>query len=329
LHGAEEPLAIGGLGAVRLASGMLGGLRRSTAGVSILLLCLITSAAQTQPLVVAATPDLKSLTEAVAAGAVRVETLVPPGTDPEAFEPRPSHLALVRDAALVIRVGAGFDEWLDRLVRQSRNARVQRGAAGHLDLSAEIALVEVQGRSVEASSGHAHGAANPHYWLDPANAEIMSAHIAEALTRAAPDAREAIAAAQSRFASDLKAGLARWTAALAPHRGAAVIAYHNSWPYFARRFRLNIVDVIEAKEGVPPSAARLARLAGRMREAKVQAVLHEPFVPVEASRFLAERSGARLVVLAPSVGSKPEARDYLSLFDHNVELLAAALAESP
>jgi ABC-type Zn uptake system ZnuABC Zn-binding protein ZnuA len=121
----------------------------------------------------------------------------------------------------------------------------------------------------------------------------------------------------------------RWTAALAPHRGAAVIAYHNSWPYFARRFRLNIVDVIEAKEGVPPSAARLARLAGRMREAKVRAVLHEPFVPVEASRFLAERSGARLVVLAPSVGSKPEARDYLSLFDHNVELLAAALAESP
>ena len=51
--------------------------------------------------------------------------------------------------------------------------------------------------------------------------------------------------------------------------------------------------------------------------------------PVEASRVLAERSGARLVVLAPSVGSKPEARDYLSLFDHNVELLAAALAESP
>ena len=151
----------------------------------------------------------------------------------------------------------GHDEWLDRLLKQAANPRVQRGGAGYLDLSADIALVEVQGRSVEHRSGHAHGSANPHYWLDPANAEIMSAHIAEALTRLAPQERETIAAAQARFAADLKAGIARWTAALEPHRGAPIVAYHNSWPYFARRFRLNIVDVIEAKEGVPPSAARL------------------------------------------------------------------------
>jgi ABC-type Zn uptake system ZnuABC Zn-binding protein ZnuA len=313
---------------VSVSHGVTGRLRRRRAALLTLLVWLATSATQAQPLVVATTPDLKSITEAVAGGTVRVESLVPPGTDPEAFEARPSHLSMVREASLVVRVGAGFDEWLDRLLKQSRNAGVQRGTSGHLDLSTEIALLEVQGRSVEASSGHAHGAANPHYWLDPANAEIMSAQIAEALTRIAPDGREVIAAAQKRFATDLKAGLARWTAALAADRGAAVIAYHNSWPYFARRFRLNIVDVIEAKEGVPPSAARLAKLAAQMREAKVRAVLHEPFVPSEASRFLAERSGARLVVLAPSVGSKPEAGDYLALFDHNVEVLAAALAES-
>jgi ABC-type Zn uptake system ZnuABC Zn-binding protein ZnuA len=278
--------------------------------------------------VVAATPDLKSITEAVAGGAVRVESLVPPGTDPEAFEPRPSHLALVRDAALVIRVGTGYDEWLDRLLVQSRNARVQRGAAGYLDLSTDIALVEVQGRSVEHRSGHAHGSANPHYWLDPANAEVISAYIAEALIRVAPEKRQVIEAAHGRFVADLKAGLGRWTAALEPYRGAPVVAYHNSWPYFARRFRLNIVDVIEAKEGVPPSASRLTTLAARMREAKVRVILHEPFLPNEASRFLAERTGARLVLLAPSVGSKPEAKDFLALFDHNVGLLAQALAES-
>jgi ABC-type Zn uptake system ZnuABC Zn-binding protein ZnuA len=278
--------------------------------------------------VVAATPDLKSITEAVAGGAVRVESLVPPGTDPEAFEPRPSHLALVRDAALVIRVGTGYDEWLDRLLVQSKNARVQRGAAGYLDLSTDIALVEVQGRSVEHRSGHAHGSANPHYWLDPANAEVISAYIAEALIRVAPEKRQVIEAAHGRFGADLKAGLGRWTAALEPHRGAPVVAYHNSWPYFARRFRLNIVDVIEAKEGVPPSASRLTTLAARMRKAKVRVILHEPFLPNEASRFLAERTGARLVLLAPSVGSKPEAKDFLALFDHNVGLLAQALAES-
>jgi ABC-type Zn uptake system ZnuABC Zn-binding protein ZnuA len=284
--------------------------------------------ARSEVLVVTTTPDLKSIAERVAGGAARVESLVPPGTDPEAFEPRPSHLALLGDAALVVRIGAGFDEWLDSLLAQTNNPRLRRGGAGYLDLSTEIALVEVQGRSVEHRSGHAHGSANPHYWLDPANAEIMSAHIAEALTRAAPGEGDAIAAAQARFAADLKAGIARWTAALAQYRGAPVVAYHNSWPYFARRFRLNIVEAIEEKEGVPPSAARLARLAARMRAEKVRAILHEPFQPIDAARFLAGRTGAPIVVMAPSVGAKPEARDLIALFDHNVDILAKALADN-
>jgi ABC-type Zn uptake system ZnuABC Zn-binding protein ZnuA len=342
LHGAEEPVAIGVLPAVgvhvafllpptgtgeRVARG-----RWLKAGAGLLLAAWLAMSAfaqaRAEPLVIVTTPDLKSIAEAVAGGTARVESLVPPGVDPEAFEPRPSHLALVRDAALVVRVGLGFDEWLDRLLRQAGNATLQRGGAGYLDLATDIALVEVQGRSVEGRSGHAHGAANPHYWLDPLNAEIMSAHIAEALTRLMPDKGAAIAAAQTRFVADLRAGVQRWTRALEPYRGAAVIAYHNSWPYFARRFRLNIVDVIEPKEGVPANAARLATLAARMRENKVRVILHEPFEPIEASRFLAERAGARVVLLASLVGSKPEATDFFALFDHNVDLLTKALAES-
>jgi hypothetical protein len=65
-----------------------------------------------------------------------------------------------------------------------------------------------------------------------------------------------------------------------------------------------------------------------MRESKVRVILHEPFEPIEASRFLGERSGAVVVLLAPSVGSKPEAKDFFALFDHNVDLLARALAQS-
>jgi ABC-type Zn uptake system ZnuABC Zn-binding protein ZnuA len=304
--------------------------RARRAGACALVVAVLAFAAQAcaAPLVVATTPDLKSITEAVSGGAVRVATLVPAGTDAEAFEPRPSHLALVRDAALIVRVGLGSDEWLDRLLRQAANPHLQRGGAGYLDVSTDIALVEVQGRSVETRSAHAHGSANPHYWLDPANGEIIAAHVAEALIRLNPEARETIAAAHARFVAELKAGLQRWTDALAPHRGAAIAAHHNSWPYFARRFRLNIVDVIEPKEGVPPTPARLAALAARLRERAVRVILHEPFQPIDAARFLAERTGARVVTLAPSVGSKPEAKDFLALFDHNVELLTKALAEN-
>src|SRR3954468_2974550 len=139
---------------------------RTAAALLSIWLAAFASAARAEALVVATTPDLKSIAEAVAGGAVRVESLVQPGADPEVFAPPPSHVALVRDAALVLRVGLGFDEWLDKLIRQAGDARPARD--GHvLDFSTDIALLEVQGRSIEARSCHAHGAANPHYWLDP------------------------------------------------------------------------------------------------------------------------------------------------------------------
>jgi ABC-type Zn uptake system ZnuABC Zn-binding protein ZnuA len=175
--------------------------------------------------------------------------------------------------------------------------------------------------------GHAHGSANPHYWLDPANGEIMSAVVAEAMTRIFPEKREIIAAAQARFAGELQKRLEKWSAALSPFRGVAVVTYHNSWPYFARRFRLNIADVVEPKESVTPSPTRLVTLASKMREAKVRVLIQEPFAPADASHYLASRSGASILTLAPSVGALEGTGDYLSLFDRNVGLLVETLSK--
>jgi ABC-type Zn uptake system ZnuABC Zn-binding protein ZnuA len=84
--------------------------------------------------------------------------------------------------------------------------------------------------------------------------------------------------------------------------------------------------VIEIKEGIAPSPARLARLAAVMREQKIRVIVHEPFEPEEASQLLARRTGAAVVKLAPSVGSLPDANSYLALFDYNVGTLAQALS---
>src|SRR5262249_60237428 len=94
----------------------------------------------------------------------------------------------------------------------------------------------------------------------------------------------------------------------------------------APRFRLNIADVIEPRDGVSPSPAGLARLAATMREQKVRVILHEPFEPEEASQLLARRTGATVVKIAPSVGNLPAAADYLALFDYNIDTLARALS---
>ena len=208
------------------------------------------------------------------------------------------------------------------------DAAINRGGAGYVDASFGIPLLEVKGSSLDPAGrdGHAHGLANPHYWLDPVNAEVITGGIAEAIIRVAPELREKIIAGRDDFLARLKARLAAWEQTLASHRGARLIAYHNTWPYFARRFRLNIVDVIEIKEGVTPSPARLAKLAATIREQKISVIAHEPFQPEEVSQLLARRTGAAVVKLAPSVESVPAASDYLALFDYDVGTLTRALS---
>jgi len=275
--------------------------------------------------VVAATTDLAAIAAAVGGDLITVDTIVPAAADPEAFEPRPADVEKIRNAQLLVRVGLGYDYWLEKLVRQAGDKRLMRGGEAYVDGSVGIPLLEVSGQSVVNEGGHAHGAANPHYWLDPENAKIVSLGIAEALVRVLPDERARITASRERFAADLDARLARWTAQLSSVAGAKLVAYHNSWPYFARRFRLDVIGFIEPKPGVAPSPAQLARLIATGKKSNVRAVIHEPYEPEDASRFVAQKLGVPFVLLATSVGSLPDAKDYFGLFDHNIATLARAL----
>jgi ABC-type Zn uptake system ZnuABC Zn-binding protein ZnuA len=286
---------------------------------------ILAAPAQAGLRVVAATTDVAAIATAVGGDLVTVETIVPAAVDPEAFEPRPGDLEKIRTAQLLVRVGLGYDYWLDKLIRQAGDARLMRGGEAYVDASLGIPLLEVSGQSVVNESGHAHGVANPHYWLDPENAKIVSAGVAEGLARVLPNERARIVANRERFLAELDARLARWTAQLAPVAGVKLVAYHNSWPYFARRFRLDVIDFIEPKPGVAPSPAQLARLIAAGRKSDVRAVVHEPYEPEDAARFVAQKLGVPFVLLATSVGSVPEAKDYFELFDHNVAALARAL----
>jgi len=173
---------------------------------------------------------------------------------------------------------------------------------------------------------HVHGFGNPHYWLDPANARPMTQTILDGLARLAPDAREVFARNRARFLEALEAGLARWTAALARYRGARVVVFHDSWPYFAQRFGVVIAGTVEPVPGVPSSPASLAALTAGMREAGVRVLIVEPSSNRSVANRIAASTGARIVTLVPSVGGEPAAGDYVKLFDVNVRRLAEALA---
>jgi ABC-type Zn uptake system ZnuABC Zn-binding protein ZnuA len=220
----------------------------------------------------------------------------------------------------------GYDFWIDMLTDRLRRPELRQGGTRSVDASAGVPLLEMRGRDPVAQDGHAHGLANPHYWLDPANADTMTATIATGIIRLAPSVRDTVVANRNRFLATLHERLATWAQQLAPYRGVAVLAYHNSWPYFARRFRLNVVGFIETKEGVAPSAAHLSALIAEVHRSGVRAILQEAYEPKTFSQMLSERTGVPLVVLAPAVGGVPQATDYLTLMDYDVGTLTRALA---
>jgi zinc/manganese transport system substrate-binding protein len=170
-----------------------------------------------------------------------------------------------------------------------------------------------------------HPFGNPHFWLDPDNGRVIARAIAAKLSALDPAGKGEYAANLARFESSLAAAEKRWDATLSPFAGTEVVTYHNSWPNFLKRFHLVAAGYIEPKPGVPPSPAHIIELVDMMKSKHIPVILMEPYFDERTPRSVASRTGAKLLTFIPSVGGVPEAKDYISLFDYDVELLASEL----
>jgi ABC-type Zn uptake system ZnuABC Zn-binding protein ZnuA len=147
----------------------------------------------------------------------------------------------------------------------------------------------------------------------------------EGLSRIDPNQANLYETNRAAFLTQLDAKVAEWEQQLAAYQGQPVIAYHNSWPYLARRFRLNVVDYIEPKPGVPPSPNHLANLLRQIKEKHISLIIKEPYESDQIPRLLSRKTGATVATLISSVGAVPQAQNYFSLFDYNIKALAEAL----
>jgi ABC-type Zn uptake system ZnuABC Zn-binding protein ZnuA len=290
----------------------------------VLLLALASPALAAERIaVLTTTTDLRSLAEAVGGDRIAAVSLVPGNLDAEEYQPKPQDVTRLKNAQLIVRIGLDYDLWLERLLNHLP-PELRRGGPGYVDASYAIATLEVRGVTVGPGDGHAHGNGNPHYWLDPKNAEIITANILEGLARVDPGNAAVYEANRQAFLARLEIKLKEWETKLAPLRSVPLVAYHNSWPYFARRFRLDFAGFNEIKPGVPPTPSHLAAMITTMRERRVRFVVREPHEPERDAAFLAAKTGASVVVLGASVGALAQADDYVALFDANVEALLSA-----
>jgi len=300
-------------------------MKRTLIAIAVVFMAVHAAAAEKLN-IVTTTADLASITREVGGDRVDVTAIARGYQDPHFVEPKPSFLLLLRNADLLEVVGLDLEiGWLPPLIDQSRNTKIQRGGAGYLDVSRGVEVLD-KPAAVDRSMGDVHPLGNPHYWLDPANAVRIGIQVAKKLEQLQPENTTYYETRLNDFKRRLNEANKRWTAQLAPYKGAKIITYHNSWPNFMRRYGLNVIDYVEPKPGVPPSPSHTFDLIKLMKEQKVKAIVMEPYFDSKTPQSIAERTGAKLVVLYPSVGgAKSGTDDYFSLFDTNIANLIKAL----
>lgn len=276
--------------------------------------------------VVATTEDLASLAREVGGDRVKVDALAKGYQDPHFVEAKPSFVFILNKADLLVAVGRDLEVgWLPPLVLQSRNAKIQPGAAGYLDASLTARILEIPTGQVTRAMGDVHPQGNPHYWLDPGNGRRIAQALQARLSQLSPVDAGYFAQRYADFDRRLGEAEKRWDAALAPYRGTKVVTYHRSWPNFCERFGLDVIGYVEPKPGIPPSPAHTIQLMATMRREGVKLLLVEPYFDEKTPNSIGRETGVPVLVLPPSVGGEKPITDYLKLFDHNVDAVLAVL----
>jgi ABC-type Zn uptake system ZnuABC Zn-binding protein ZnuA len=297
---------------------------RRLAGVALAAAAVLAGAAEAEIQVVTTTTDLASIAREVGGDRVDVLSLAVGYQDPHFVDAKPSYLLKLQRADLFAEVGMDLEiGWAPTLLSNARNPRILPGGPGFVDASQGIERLEVP-TAADRSAGDIHAYGNPHYWLDPANGRRIAENLAAGLKRVDPAGAASYDAGLARFVARLDAALARWSEAAEPLAGVPVVAYHNLYPYFARRFGFRTVAFVEPKPGIPPSGRYVAELAERMKRDGVRIILTSTYYDPKTARLLAKLAGAEVVTLASSVGGVPEASDYVALFDENLKRLTDA-----
>jgi ABC-type Zn uptake system ZnuABC Zn-binding protein ZnuA len=267
-----------------------------------------------KPVAVATTSTLASLVSTVAGNHMDVRALVPIGASPETYEPSPQDLIALGQAAIVFENGAGLEAWLSKVLGEARYARV-------------VVLSDALPNSVTHPEGQQF--VNPHFWLDPRYAAAYVGAIAQGLAAVDPEHaqlyRENAAAEQRRLAS-LDVWIASQIATI-PKDQRAMIADHDAWYYFDRRYGIVDVGAIERFPGREPSAADLVALIAAAKAHHVRAIFAEPEFSPKLAKQLADSAGIVTVtdLYDDSLGTTPELSTYEGMMHHDVTTIVQAL----
>lgn len=290
---------------------------------------LLPGLAHAEVRVVATLADYGAMVREIGGDRVKVDVLAPHSIDPHYVDPRPNLILKLNKADLLIENGLELESaWLDPLVKQARNPKINHGSDGHF-IAAEFAtLIDVPAGKIERSEGDVHPGGNPHFYCDPTSAISISHALRDKLTKLDPAGAETYRANTKRFTQELwrfaQAQAIRFAKLPAERR--RVVTYHKSLGYLLRWLQIEEVATIEPKPGIPPNPRHVASVLQTMKSKHARVIVQEEYYPRKTSETLAQLGVGEVVVL-PAASDFGGGEGYIQHLSEMTEALYAALSE--
>lgn len=244
--------------------------------------------------------------------------------DPHHIEARPSLIARLRRADLLLCSGAELESgWLPMLLRQAANPRVQPGQPGHLEAAQVVTLLEIP-QTLDRAQGDVHASGNPHLHLDPRRLARVAGELARRLAHIDPANAAHYHTRHEDFARRWQASIQDWERRGAPLRGLRVLSHHKNWAYLLDWLGMIEAGVLESAPGIAPGAGHLGNLVSSLRDTPAAALIRTPYQDERASERLSRLTGVPAVVLPYTVGGTPQAGDLFGLFEDTLRRLLEA-----
>lgn len=289
-----------------------------------LLIALMPVPAQANLDIFACEPEWAALADVIGGPHVTTYNATTALQDPHYIQARPSLIAKVRRADLVICSGAELEiGWLPNLLQKANNRDVLPGNEGYLEASRYVTRLDATG-NVDRAGGDIHPQGNPHIQTNPHNIAAVAEPLGQRMMALDPENGGVYEANLADFLAQWRQSIEAWEAKAEPLKGTRVITHHKSWVYLERWLGIEEVANLEAVPGLPPTATHLSKLTKQFVSGGADFIVRSPYQDARPSAWLSEKTGIPDLLLPLTIGGTDEAQDLYTLFDDILDRLLQA-----
>ncbi|MBI4527264.1 MAG: zinc ABC transporter substrate-binding protein [Deltaproteobacteria bacterium] len=287
-----------------------------------------TSTADGQKLkVVTTVAPITSVVENVAGDTIELVGLVPEGVNSHTFEPTPSDVKILAAADLIILNGVDLEVPSLNLAKTNKKPGTAILLLGNKAVQEEEYAFDF---SFPKEGGHP----NPHLWINPQYVTRYVMLVRDELIRLDPANRRVYERNTAVYLEELEALDRAIDAAVRtiPAASRRLLTYHDSWPYFARRYGFTVIGAVQPSDFSDPSPREVARLIEQIRKEKIPAVFGSEVFPSPILQQIARETKTRYIdkLRDDELPGKPgdPRHSYIGMMLENVAIMVEALGGS-